>query len=176
MTDAVRERWSMAAMVLGYAAGAMPCLILLGMERPRSEPFFTPVLALCLAWLVLVPLLLLGYWRHSLHAFAGAAADDPDARLLRRRRRELYWWIGEGPVVGSVVTVLFTTACFVASAVAGISSGMPLTTAVLPLAAWVVATMILTGVAVLRVRWLRRQIGATEAGHAVAPTFQARAR
>lgn len=172
MTDAARERWSIAGMWLGFALGAVPCVFLLGMERPWSEPFFMPILALCLAWLVVTPLLLLAYRRHSLRAFAASASDDAAASLRRRRQRELYWWVGEGPVVGSAVLVVFTTACLVASAVAGISDGMPLAIAALPLGTWVVATSILTGVAVLRVRSLRRQLGETD-GRAPAPTHAA---
>jgi hypothetical protein len=169
MTDAAREKWSIAGMWLGFALGAVPCWYLLAMERPWSEPFFMPILALCLAWLALTPLLLLAYRRHSLRFLAGTLPDDAVARLRRRRQHELYWWVGESPVAGSAVLVVFTTACLVASAVAGISDGMPLTIAALPLGAWSVAMAILACVAALRVRRLRTQLGEADAAAGGSP-------
>ena len=152
------ERFTLAVMVVVFAALAAVTWPLLSTDSMWTDPVRTPVLALFLAWLVLVPLMLLWYWRHRLEPPAEPGAGDVDARLRWRCRKELYWWVGEGPLLSSVVVLIFGSACIGVSTVAHLSSGAPAARALVPLFIFGSAMIVAAPLAVLRVKWLRRRL------------------
>ena len=149
-------RWA-AAMVAGLAITGVTGAFFLA-RLPWSDPVYTPILALGLGSVLQVQVLLIWYWRHRHDFSAECSSSDIDARRRGRCRKELYWWVGEASVVGSVVMTIYSVACLGVSALAGISSGVPATRALVPLLALVVFIVLLVGVGVIRVKWLRRQI------------------
>ncbi len=61
---AYERRW-FAAMLTGATAGTAMAVFLLTRAPVWPDPVFTPILAACLAWLVLVPLQLVSRNRNS---------------------------------------------------------------------------------------------------------------
>jgi hypothetical protein len=151
------ERACVAAMVVAIALGTMAIVFLLTRAHLWSDPAVTPILAVLLAWLALAPLTLVWYWRWLLSLPVEPSPGDAGGALRGRCRRELYWWVGEAPVIATIVMVIFTTAGLGAAALAGLSGSEPRLMAT-PFLAWVVAILGACILAPLRMRWLRRHL------------------
>ena len=154
----VERRW-MIAMSVVYVVGAAIILYMLGREDLWREGWLVPIMALGIAWLFFTPATLAWYLRHCRAAGAASATADPDELRRETWRRELYWWVGEGPVVGAAVAAVFTGGAVAASAYAAILDGMPILRAAFPLGFLVVAGIVMVPVALRRIRWLRRSLG-----------------